>query len=118
MATAKISMSDGTSVEVNGTPEEVAAVLADLKINRTSPALQVLPARSRKASKGEIPGLIDSLKSEDFFKAPRKLADIQKKLAELGHHYPVTSLSGAMQVQSRNRNLRRFKQNGKYVYVQ
>jgi hypothetical protein len=117
MATAKISMSDGTSVEVNGTPEEVAAVLADLK-RGSSLALQAVSARPRRIGKGEIPGLIDSLKSEQFFKTPRKLADLQKKLAELGHHYPVTTLSGAMQIQSRSRNLRRFKHNGKYVYVQ
>jgi len=117
MATAKINMSDGTSVEVNGTPEEVAAVFADLK-RGSSPTLQAASARPRRVGKGEIPRLIESLKSEEFFKTPRKLFDIQNKLADLGHHYPVTTLSGAMQVQSRSRNLRRFKQNGKYVYVQ
>jgi superfamily II DNA/RNA helicase len=48
------------------------------------------------------------------------LADVREKLAEIGHHYPVTTLSGAMQAQTRSRNLRRFKQGGrgKYVYVQ
>ncbi|HWX56419.1 MAG TPA: hypothetical protein VN176_17675 [Verrucomicrobiae bacterium] len=119
MATAKISMPDGISVEVNGTPEEVAAVVADLKAKfakfSSSRAAHIQPVR---ISRGEIPGLIETLKSEEFFRTPKRLSDVQKKLAELGHHYPVTTLSGAMQVQSQSRNLRRFKQHGKYVYVQ
>ncbi len=118
MAIAKIMMPGGISVEVDGTPEEVAAVLADLKTKAPGFSSAVLVPRSPRIRKGEIPGLIETLKSEDFFRTPRGLSDIQKKLAELGHHYPVTTLSGAMQVQSRSRNLRRFKQDGKYVYVQ
>jgi hypothetical protein len=118
MATAKITMPGGILIEVGGTPEEVAAVLADLKTKTPGFSSDATLHRPSRIRKGEIPGLIDVLKSEDFFKNPRGLSEVQKKLAELGHHYPVTTLSGAMQVQSQSRNLRRFKQNGKYVYVQ
>ncbi len=114
MAFAKISLPGGISVEVDGTPDEVAAVLENLKGKHTGSPSSPSPSKSR----GEIPSLVDMLKAEQFFKTPRGLADIQKKLAELGHHYPVTTLSGAMQAQCRGRNLRRFKQAGKYVYVQ
>jgi len=117
MAVAKISMPDGISVQLDGTPDEVAAVLENLKIKYA--ASTMLPSFRRPAkTKGEIPGLVEQLKGEDFFKSPRGLADVQRKFAELGHHYPVTTLSGAMQAQSRSRNLRRFKRDGKYVYVQ
>src|SRR6266404_341276 len=115
MASAKITMPDGVCVEVDGTPEEVTTIIERMKRKQTggSPAGPVAGK-----NKGEIPQLVNSLKEEEFFKTPRGLGDIQKKLAELGHHYPVTTLSGAMQDQTRRRNLRRFKQEGKYVYVQ
>jgi hypothetical protein len=117
MAFAKISMPGGVLVEVDGTPEEVSAVLESLK-SKHAPASLRGRAEKRKGSRGEIPGLIAALKLEDFFRSPNGLSDIQAKLAELGHHYPLTTLSGAMQTQCKNRNLRRFKQHGKYVYVQ
>ena len=116
MANARISMPDGVSVEVDGTPEEVAAVLEKLQARKSGkiPQRTTPPGKSR----GEIPSLIEHLKAEEFFKTPRGLADVRNKLAEIGHHYPVTTLSGAMQSQTRSRSLRRFKQGGKYVYVQ
>jgi superfamily II DNA/RNA helicase len=111
MATARISTPAGIAVELEGTPEEISAVVERLK-NETH-AIRV----SQQWKKGEIAHLIDSLRTEEFFTSPRGLGEIQKKLAELGHHYPVTTLSGPMQAQARTRNLRRFKKNGKYVYV-
>jgi superfamily II DNA/RNA helicase len=117
MALAKINMPGGISVQVDGTPNEVAAVLDHLK-QKFGNSPQIGTSRHPKKLRGEIPGLVEGLKAEEFFKSPKGLSAIQQKLAELGHHYPVTTLSGAMQAQSRTRNLRRFKQNGKYVYVQ
>lgn len=117
MALAKINMPGGISVEVDGTPEEVSAVLENLK-SKSVPASARGRAEKRKSGRGEIPGLIEALKSEEFFKSPHGLSEIQAKLGELGHHYPLTTLSGAMQSQCKNRSLRRFKQQGKYVYVQ
>ncbi|HEX3739479.1 MAG TPA: hypothetical protein VHV29_07110 [Terriglobales bacterium] len=117
MALAKISIPGGISVEIDGTPDEVSSVLQNLK-SKHAPALPRGRAERRKAGRGDIPGLIVALKSEEFFKSPKGLSDIQAKLAELGHHYPLTTMSGAMQSQCKNRNLRRFKQHGKYVYVQ
>ncbi len=120
MANAKISMPGGVLVEVEGTPDEVAAVLEKLRTKQAGGVLQTGPIQPGSKSRGEIPALISLLKAEEFFKTPRGLADVREKLAEIGHHYPVTTLSGAMQAQTRSRNLRRFKQGGrgKYVYVQ
>jgi superfamily II DNA/RNA helicase len=117
MANAKISMPDGVSVEVDGTPEEVAALLEKLRSKKSGklPGEKSVPLSKNR---GEIPTLIEMLKAEEFFKTPRGLSDVRSKLAEIGHHYPVTTLSGSMQSQTRSRNLRRFKQDGKYVYVQ
>jgi superfamily II DNA/RNA helicase len=110
-------MSGGLSVELDGTPDEVTAVVESLR-KKTHPLTAEIAGKRVRKFKGEIPDLIDHLRAEEFFKTPHGLGDIQKKLAEMGHHYPVTTLSGAMQAQARNRTLRRFKHSGKYVYVQ
>jgi hypothetical protein len=118
MANARITMPGGVSIDVDGTADEITAVLENLrKASAASPPASRTPTGVPKG-KGEVSRLIDTLKSEDFFRTPRGLRDIQKKFAEVGHHYPLTTLSGAMISQSRNRVLRRFKQDGKYVYVQ
>jgi hypothetical protein len=118
MANAKINMPGGISVEVDGSPEEVAAVVQKLRSAAAEPFTQPDADTAGGKSMGEIPALITMLKAEEFFKTPRGLSDDREKLAEIGHHYPVTTLSGAMQAQTRSRNLRRFKKEGKYVYVQ
>lgn len=120
MAEAKITTSDGILVEVRGTPEEVASVVERLRPS-TKPEPKTGPKgkpekATERVSRG-IPDLVEVLKEEDFFKNPRGLGEIRKKLADLGHHYPLTTLSGAMQAQAKRRALRRFKQDGKYVYV-
>jgi hypothetical protein len=119
VANAKISIPGGVSVDLEGTADEVVAVLENLRKSHVASVVPISrPDDSPSKTRGEIPRLIDSLKSEDYFRTPRGLSEVQKKLAEIGHHYPLTTLSGAMVSQSRNRSLRRFKQDGKYVYVQ
>lgn len=118
MADAKITTSDGISVEVHGTPEEVATVVERLRSGTKIESKQPRkPQLSKDHSSGGIPDIVEVLKSENFFKAPKGLGEIRKKFADMGHHYPLTTLSGAMQTQAKKRNLRRFKQDGKYVYV-
>jgi len=65
-----------------------------------------------------IPSLVEELKTEGFFKKTKTLGDIRKRLTELGHNYPLTTLSQPMREEVRKRRLRRFKENGKYVYAQ
>jgi len=119
MASAKISTPEGIHVEIEGTPAEVAATVEMVRAQLKELGGEE-PSRSRKAKGGpvKLPDLVEQLKAEDFFKTPKGLGEVQKKLADLGHHYPVTTLSGSMQNQAKRRSLRRFKQEGKYVYVQ
>ncbi|HVO60792.1 MAG TPA: hypothetical protein VMT53_07640 [Terriglobales bacterium] len=119
MADAKITTSDGISVEVHGSPEEVATVVERLrsgtKVQSKTQSRKTQHTKDRAV--GGIPDLVTVLKEEDFFRVPKGLGEVRKKLAEMGHHYPLTTLSGAMQTQAKKRSLRRFKQDGKYVYV-
>src|SRR5580704_3381721 len=53
-----------------------------------------------------LPGRLLTLKDDGFFKAQRTLSEIREELGSRGHHYPLSSLSGAMQALVRNRELR------------
>jgi hypothetical protein len=120
MATAKVTLPDGTTVNVDGTPEEVAAL-----VQRISPSdgPKATPTRrgsvSRKARaqapKARPMGPIDYIRDlivEDFFASKRGLGEIKAKLDEQAHFYPVTSLSPTLVRLVRKRELRRIKEDG------
>lgn len=121
MAKARIVTAAGAKVNLEGTPTELAAVLKELKIAPEANA-KAGPGRSSiakaKSAKTTLPGLIDELMESKFFTKPKGIAEVRSRLADLGHHYPVTSLSGPLQEHVRKRKLRRFKQDRKYVYAQ
>jgi len=104
----------GLVVQLDGTPAEIAAVIEDLKQKE-----EAGPATQRKGKPGRVQlvDLIGQLIEDGFFKKPRDLAGVKTALAEMGHPWPVTSLSGAMLDQVRRRNLRRLKDNKRWVYV-
>jgi|SRR5882762_1755000 len=54
-----------------------------------------------------LTGRLLSLRDDGFFGSQRTLSDIREELGSRGYHYPLTSLSGAMQKLVRNRELRR-----------
>lgn len=117
MAKAQISFPDGTTVRLEGTPDEISAVVDSArkrqKTGRRSPSVKI-KARSRPL---QLVDLIANLIDGDFFKKPKDLAGVKTALEEMGHHYPVTTLSGAMLRQVRKRNLRRLKQDKRWVYT-
>ncbi len=113
MAKAKITTKSGLVMQVDGTPAEIAAVLRDLKDERAA-----APKRKRAVKAGvQLPDLIGALVDGKFFNKPQDLAAVKTALGELGHHYPMTTLSGAMLRQVRRRNLRRMRQDKRWVYV-
>lgn len=119
LAKARIVTVDGAKVDLDGSPSEIAAVLRRLKITDPSGKTGAITGGARrKAVRRSLPGLIDELIESKFFSKPKGIGEVRSRLADLGHHYPITSLSGPMQEQVRRRNLRRFKQDGKYVYAQ
>lgn len=59
---------------------------------------------------GQAASLTDRLlvlRGDGFFGSQRTLTDIREELGSRGWHYPLTTLSGAMQNLVRNRELRR-----------
>ena len=118
MAKAHIEMPDGTKIRFEGTPEEISRLLKDAKLNAKTASAKGKISAKAKTHRVTLPGLLTSLKDEGFFKKPKPLGEIQTRLADLGHNYPLTGLSGPMRSLVRHRIVRRFKQNGKYVYAQ
>src|SRR2546427_12230947 len=118
MAKAQISFPDGTTVRLEGTPDEINAVVdRGRKMQETGHR----GAKVRGKAGSRPPQLVDlvaSLIDGGFFrKKPKDLAAVKAALEERGHHYPVTTLSGAMLRQVRKRNLRRLKQDKRWVYT-
>jgi hypothetical protein len=117
MAKAQVTTPEGINVKLEGTAEEIAAVIRQAGLKST-PEKARSKAKAAKNTRPTVPGLVDELKGEGFFRQPKTLGEIQKQLANLGHHFPLTALSGPMQAQCKHRSLRRFKKDKKYVYAQ
>jgi hypothetical protein len=121
MAKAHIETADGLSVSLDGTPEEISAVLKNLKIkarDEAAPKAKAAGKPARKGGKITVTTLAEDLREDGFFKKPKTLGEIRSKLADLGHNYPITGLSGPMRKEVKSKRLRRFKDKGKYVYAQ
>ena len=56
-------------------------------------------------------GRILAIRGEGFFKMQRSLSEVREALGSRGWHYPLTTLSGAMQALVRKRQLRRERVN-------
>jgi hypothetical protein len=122
MAKAVITTADGDVVNLDGSPSEIAEVLRKLKIERQGQPPVGKPAANvnvkRTKTRVTLTDLLEELIREQFFKQPKGLGQIKDRLANLGHHYPLTSLSGPLQTIAKARKLRRYKEAGKYLYAQ
>jgi hypothetical protein len=126
MAKAQITLPDGVTVTVTGTPDEITAVVSRLQVGPRAtpePASKATnesptPKRSRSATgRVQITDLIEQLLQSGFFKKPKDLGAVKTALQEIGHHYPATTLSPTLLRQVRKRNLRRLKQDSRWVYT-
>lgn len=123
MAKSTITLPDGISVSISGTPTEISEVLSRLQGHASRPekklAERTNESGSAKKRKGraQITDLIANLIDGGFFKKPKDLAAVKMALEEMGHHYPVTTLSPTLLRQVRNRNLRRLKQDKRWMYT-
>jgi len=122
MARTNIITKDGTKITIEGSPEEVAIILAKIKgANKSLGNLRQgktqLAERFSVSQKATPINLIKFLIGEDFFKKPRKIGEIKKVLAEKGHLYPLSSLSPALLRLIRKRQIRRIKEKGIWLYT-
>jgi hypothetical protein len=122
MAKAHYTTKSGAVVTIEGTPQEVAELVAQLEGTTPRKAENGAPAR-KGAAKGKALSkptpvtLISELIDGGFFKKPKGLGEIKSALEESGHFYPVTSLSPTVLRFVRKRQLRRIKENKRWLYV-
>jgi hypothetical protein len=118
MAKAQITTRDGTKVTIEGTPSEVAALLARLEGGAATRPSRETNSRLRKTTAKAGPvSLVSELIDGGFFKKPKELSAIKLALEEQGHFYPVTTLSPLLLRLVRKRELRRIKDKKRWLYV-
>jgi hypothetical protein len=129
VAKANVVLADGTKVTIDGTAEEVAALLQ--RISGGAPRASCGGSKGARGRRGKSTAKKGSAKSktkgpadyirelvaENYFKTKRGLGDVQKKLEEGAHIYPVTHLSPALFRLVKARELRRIKDGGTWKYV-
>ncbi len=118
MATANIQLPDGTKVTIDGTPEEISKVLELYRPKALVSDLTMIERVQKKsrASNGATPYLRELI-DEDFFAERRLLADVQQRLEDLGHIFPLNQLSTPLRRLVVSRQLRRLKDGRNWVYV-
>jgi hypothetical protein len=124
MAKAQLTTSKGTKIVIEGTADEVAAMVRQLEASESgghrtdshqSRGKSRLPVR--KAKVGPVV-LISELIDGGYFKKPKGLGNIKETLEEQGHFYPVTSLSPVVLRLVKKRQLRRVKEGIRWLYVE
>ena len=75
-------------------------------------------ARSAPSGSSGPKAYVEGLIEEKFFKKPKTISQVKAELENLGHHIPITSLSGPLQRLCQQRKLRRQKlaDSGTYAY--
>jgi len=118
MPKATVTTKAGTVVSIEGTEDEIAAVVTLFeRWDGHSPPAEPLGRMPRSRAKATPSGLVTQLLSSGFFCQPRELSAIGAALAEQGHLYPVTTLSPLLLRLVRRKELRRMKENGRWMYV-
>lgn len=120
MAKAQIITKTGTKITIEGNPQEVASIVRQVQgmgpglasSPRAAPGAVRRAARQRTTPTNLIASLIDG----GFFRKRKDLAAVRVALAEMGHHYPVTSLSPILLRLVRKRQLRRIKEKNRWLY--
>ena len=80
------------------------------------PVHEAKPSRAKKVLASSA-NLISEFVETGFFAAPKELNAIRLALKEQGHFYPTTTLSPTLLRLVRKRQLRRIKENKRWVYV-
>ena len=119
MAKANIETRQGTKITVEGSSEEVAAILSSVErresphhSNSSTNAEQKLPESS-----GSLKSVILQFREDGVFNTPQKVADITRALEQKAQFYSSTSVSTALIRLVQNGHMGRIKIGGDWAYV-
>ena len=119
MPRAKITTPSGATIVIEGSTEEVAQLVGKIEGTHGGSESSRRASGDRKSqrTKETLSGHIMTLIDKGFFKEPKDLAAVRLRLGEMGHVYPLTTLSPAMLRRVRSRDLRRLKQGNRWFYT-
>lgn len=121
MPKATVTMKSGATVMIEGTQAELAALISQIEGGGapvpTPTAVRASTPKKLEGSRTTPTGLIAELIGGGFFGRPKTISEVRSKLEEMGHFYPVTSLSPALLRFVKKRELRRIKTDKQWTYV-
>jgi hypothetical protein len=120
MPKAVVTTKGGATVAIEGTEDEVAALLGLFERGERGEAYSSDsgPVRPQQTKSKTTPmELLLDLITGGYFATPKELGAVKQALEERGHFYPVTTLSPLMLRLVRRRTLRRIKNNKRWTYV-
>lgn len=119
MPKATYTALSGATVVVEGTENEIAGVMRLLESDggRLERLHLDLPSSNPKQNRSTPMGLLSDLIARGFFSRPQDLGAVRLALEEQGHFYPTTTLSPLMLRLVRRRELRRIKEQSRWLYV-
>lgn len=121
MAKAHISTKSGTKITIEGAPGEVAAIVRQVQGREASASVRgrAKAKETKRTTRQRVTpmNLIISLIDGEFFRKPKNLVAVKVALEEMGHYYPITTLSPVLLRLIRKRQLRRIKDKKKWLYT-
>ena len=120
MVRAEINTASGMKIVVDGTSEEVNAVVAYVKSREGGTAEKHAPREIEKKSrsgKKNLSDLILALRDEGFFDSPKNISEVKTALDEKAHFYPLPSVSTRLIRLVRRGEMGRVKSGSKWTYV-
>jgi hypothetical protein len=125
MATAKIETDTGTKINVEGTVEDITAIIT--LFSKPSAPPKSIPSNDKNTPKknkirsvnpsASLVGYIRELKDSGFFDKPKLTALVKEKLDQEGHFYPMQSVSTCLINRNAKKELGRVKEGNKWAYV-
>lgn len=119
MPIAILSLASGARVTIEGSSEEVVALMALLDHGEGGQE-----SRGAKRPRSTGPGaratptnLVHELVAEGFFREPRSLRAVNEALRTRGHFYPATTLAPTLLRLVRTKRLRRLRDGKIWTYV-
>jgi len=113
MAKVHLTTTTGTKIIVEGSPAEVAALVRqierDVETPKRVPTGGTSKSKRQRQPKATPINLISTLIDGGFFKKPKDLAAVKVALEEMGHYFPVTTLSPSLLRLVRRHQLRRLR---------
>lgn len=118
MAKATMKLKSGATVVIEGTPEELDAILRRIENKPShSPEKSTQIGQPKSKERKTANDYILGLREEGFFDNPRTAGEIKKELEAIAQFMPSKTISARLIGLVRKRELRRLDEGGKLKYV-